>query len=124
MYEAGDSYTVSQATTITANVGLPTVGEMFSGNDIDLNRSNKPFVDVNTTENPTAAIIYWMMNFGADNFFFYNNEYGALYADDPVYNFANSSDGGVRPTIYLKSGASALTFFGGKGTAQEPYELQ
>ena len=31
---------------------------------------------------------------------------------------------GVRAVIYLKSSSSALTFTGGEGTAQLPYELQ
>ncbi len=31
---------------------------------------------------------------------------------------------GCRPVIYLKSGTSALTFTGGNGTAESPYELQ
>ena len=35
-----------------------------------------------------------------------------------------ASEVGVRPVIYLKSGTSALTFTGGNGTAESPYELQ
>ena len=45
----GQNYEDVQDETFEASVGLPTVGEMFSGNDIDLSTSStKTFVDVNT----------------------------------------------------------------------------
>ena len=51
-----------QDETLEASIGLPTVGEMFSGNDIDLGISSaKTFVDINTIENPTASGYYWTM---------------------------------------------------------------
>ncbi len=119
LYEAGDSYTVPQATTIIANVGLPTVGEMFSGNDIDLSTSStKTFVDVNTIENPTVSNWYWTMNR------YISSDVRNVDSDGKLSTSYPSFARGVRPTIYLKSGTSTLTFSGGKGTAQEPYELQ
>ena len=116
MYENGNSYTVPQSTTITANVGLPTIGEIFSGNDIDLSTSStKTFVDVNTIENPTISNYYWTMNRYSSSYVRYVSYYGYLNSTSV------SSTAGVRPVIYLKSG---ITFTGGEGTAQSPYELQ
>ena len=119
MYELANSYTVPQSTTITANIGLPTVGEMFSGNDIDLSTSStKTFVDVNTIENPTVSSYYWTMN-----------RYSSYYVRHVKYNGylgtgSPSNTYGVRAVIYLKSGTSAITFTKGEGTAQSPYTLQ
>ena len=119
MYESANSYTVPQSTTITANIGLPTVGEMFSGNDIDLSTSStKTFVDVNTIENPIAAISYWTMNRNSSSHVRCVSDYGHLYYYSPT------NAGGVRAVIYLKSGTSAITFTGGEGTPNSPYVLQ
>ena len=119
IYKDGDSYTVPQSTTITANIGLPTVGEMFSGNDIDLSTlSTKTFVDVNTIENPTVSSYYWTMNRSSSSLARYVDDFGSLSGNGP------SSAYGVRAVIYLKSGTSAITFTGGEGTAQSPYTLQ
>ena len=119
MYESANSYTVPQSTTITANIGLPTVGEMFSGNDIDLSTSStKTFVDVNTIENPTVSSYYWTMNRYSSSVvrYVYNNGY--------LYHSGPTNANGVRAVIYLKSGTSAITFTGGEGTPNLPYELQ
>ncbi len=116
MYEDGNSYTVPAATTISANVGLPTVGEMFSGNDIDMGGS-KTFVDVATIENPTASSIYWTMNRHSSWYVRYVTNGGNLFSNGP------SIFSGVRAVLYLKSGTSALTFTGGEGTPQSPYTL-
>ena len=119
MYKNGNSYTVPQSTTITANVGLPTIGEIFSGNDIDLSTSStKTFVDVNTIENPTISNYYWTMN-----------RYSSSRVPTVSYNggLSNSSPAnarGVRAVIYLKSGTSAITFTKGEGTPNSPYVLQ
>ena len=119
MYGSGNSYTVPQSTTITANVGLPTVGEMFSGNDIDLSTSStKTFVDVNTIENSIASSYYWTMNRNSSFYVRYVSNFGDLYGLSP----ANTR--GVRAVIYLKSGTSAITFTGGEGTPNSPYVLQ
>ena len=118
MYEDGNSYTVPAATTISANVGLPTVGEMFSGNDIDLSTSStKTFVDVATIENPTASSYYWTMNR-------YSSSVVRLVYSHGFLDYSSVSyTGGVRAVLYLKSGTSALTFTGGEGTPQNPYTL-
>ena len=118
-YPSGANYTDVQDETLSANVGLPTVGEMFSGNDIDLGTSSsKTFVDVSTIENPTVSDYYWTMNrYTSSNVRngYYN---GGLHNDTPSDSY------GVRAVIYLKSGTSALTFTGGEGTAESPYNLQ
>ena len=43
---------------------------------------------------------------------------------DAVYGGGPTSANGVRAVIYLKSGTSAITFTGGEGTSNSPYELQ
>ncbi len=116
MYEDGKSYTVPQNTMITANIGLPTVGEMFSGNDIDMG-SIKTFVDENTIENPNASGYYWTMNR------YSSSRVRNVYGSGSLGNLGPSNARGVRAVIYLKSGTSAITFTGGEGTAQSPYEL-
>ena len=119
MYENGNSYTVPQSTTITANVGLPTIGEIFSGNDIDLSTSStKTFVDVNTIENPTISNYYWTMNRYSSSNVRYVYYIGYLGSNSV------SNAYGVRAVIYLKSGTSAITFTGGEGTPNSPYTLQ
>ena len=118
MYEDGNSYTVPAATTISANVGLPTVGEMFSGNDIDLSTSStKTFVVVATIENPTASNYYWTMNR------YSSSNVRLVYKNGNLSNNSVSNAFGVRAVLYLKSGTSALTFTGGEGTPQNPYTL-
>ena len=115
MYESGNSYTVPQSTTITANIGLPTIGEMFSGNDIDLSPSSaKTFVDVGTIENPRVSYYYWTMNRYSSSYVRYVSNSGNLNSNSPSIAYS------VRAVIYLKSG---LTFTGGNGTAQSPYTL-
>ena len=121
-YPNGANYKDVQDETLEASIGLPTVGEMFSGNDIDVYEvstdENKTFVDVNTIENPTVSIIYWTMNryIYPDVWGVYG--FGFLYNIEPFYAY------GVRSVIYLKSGTSAITFTGGEGTPNSPYELQ
>ena len=118
-YPSGANYTDIQDETLSANVGLPTVGEMFSGNDIDLSTSStKRFVNVGTIENPTVSSIYWTMNRYSSSDVRRVNNYGTLNNNSPTDTF------GARAVIYLKSGTSALTFTGGEGTAEQPYELQ
>ena len=115
----GQNYKDVQDETLQASVGLPTVGEMFSGNDIDLGTSSiKTFVDVKAIENPTVSNYYWTMNRYSLSGVRYVHYYGVL-GSDPL-----ETAYGCRPVIYLKSGTSALTFTGGNGTAESPYELQ
>lgn len=101
---------------------MPTIGEMFSGNDIEMsNPTNeaKIFVDVNTIENPEVASWYWTMNR------YDSTGVRIVYFSGYTHYFNSlSSPLGVRPVIYLKSGLEALDFIGGNGTAQSPYVLQ
>ena len=104
-----------------ASVGLPTVGEMFSGNDIDMAYPAdgvKTFVDVNTIENPTASYYYWTMNRYSSSHVRGVNSVGT------IDNTSVSNAYGVRAVIYLKSGLAALEFSGGEGTPNSPYVLQ
>ena len=117
----GQNYKDVQDETLSANVGLPTVGEMFSGNDIDIvypADGTKTFVNVATIENPTVSSYYWTMNRYSSSRvrYVYNN--GNMSVSTPTNAV------GVRAVIYLKSGTSALTFTGGEGTAESPYTLQ
>ncbi len=116
-YPSGANYEDVQDEILEANVGLPTVGEMFSGNDIDMG-SSKTFVDVNTIENPTASNYYWTMNRYSSS-----NVRRVDYIGN-LNSISVSSTSGVRAVIYLKSGTSAITFTGGEGTPQSPYVLQ
>ena len=113
------NYKDVQDETLQASVGLPTVGEMFSGNDIDLsNPANgaKIFVDVNTIENSSASGWYWTMNrYNSENLGRSSDYNGGLGGNSAsYYSF------GVRPVIFLKNN---LTFTGGDGTPQNPYTL-
>ena len=85
--------------TLSTNIGLPTVGEMFSGNDINLSSSRG----------------YWTMNS-------FNTSYTNVVFGSGTMNMASISDNyGVRPVMYLKNN---LNFIGGNGTVESPYELQ
>ena len=115
----GQDYKVVQDEILEASIGLPTVGEMFSGNDIDLSASNtKTFVDVNTIENSIASSFYWTMNRYSSSIVRSVLHIGTLNGAGP------SNAYGVRAVIYLKSGTSAITFTGGEGTPNSPYVLQ
>jgi len=115
----GQDYKIVQDETLEASIGLPTVGEMFSGNDIDLSTSSsKTFVDVNTIENSIASRNNWTMNRYSSSGVRIVYDHGDLNDDSP------SSAYGVRAVIYLKSGTSAITFTGGEGTPNSPYVLQ
>ena len=116
-YPRRADYTDVQDETLSTSVGLPTIGEMFSGNDIDMG-STKTFVNIATIENPTVSDYYWTMNR-------YSSSYVSIVDDSGVStgNHSPTNVYGVRPVIYLKSGTSALTFTGGEGTAESPYTL-
>ena len=116
-YPSGSNYKDIQDETLLANVGLPTVGEMFSGNDIDMG-STKTFVDVSTIENSTASGVYWTMNRSS------SFDVRSVNDDGNLGSYTPAGTNGVRAVIYLKSGTSALTFTGGEGTAEQPYNLQ
>ncbi len=117
--QTGYDYEGIKDETLLANVGLPTVAEMFSSNDIDLSTSNtKTFVNVDTIENPTVSFRYWLMNREDISTFTYVN-----VVNDDGYLRPNSLtvNAGVRPVIFLKNN---LSFASGNGTAESPYELQ
>ena len=115
----GQNYEDVKDEILEASVGLPTVGEMFSGNDIDLSTSStKTFVDVGTIENPTVSYYYWLMNRSSSPDVRYMNGTGNLNSTSVSNTY------GVRPVIYLKSGTSAITFTGGEGTPNSPYTLE
>ena len=118
-YPSGANYTDIQDETLSVNVGLPTVGELFSGNDIDLaTSSTKRFVNATTIENPTVSNYYWTMNRYSSSYVRSVYAIGRLNYNSPANAY------GARAVIYLKSGTSALTFTGGEGTAEQPYELE
>lgn len=113
----GQNYEDIKDETLQSNVGLLAVGDMFSGNDIDLG-STKTFVDVNTIENPTVSNGYWVLNRYDKSVVRYVESTGGLSANTQYVEY------GVRPVIFLKSGNSSINFTGGEGTAQSPYTLQ
>ena len=115
-YPGKTSYLDIKDETLQSSVGLPTVGEMFSGNDIDVSLSDKKdFVDGNTIENSNVSDHFWMMNRSDSNKVYSINDYGYLE------EVKTSESYGIRPVMYLKSN---LTFTGGNGTAQSPYTLK
>ena len=120
-YWDNSNYLEVREETLSASVGLPIVGEMFSGNDIDLSTaSDKIMVDINTVENPTISDYYWVMNRYSSSYVNYVDDEGVV----DYYSHKPADIGGVRPTMYLKSGASSIKFTGGDGTAQNPYTLE
>ncbi len=115
-YNSGVGYENVKSEEISLNVGLPVIGEMFSGNDIDMGTStSKSFVDINTIENATVSHNYWTMN-AADSSGYVTTVLGG----GTLSRVAGAESSGVRPVIFLNSN---LTFTGGNGTAQNPYTL-
>ncbi len=116
-YPGGTDYTSIQDEKLEANVGLPTIGEMFSGNDIDFGDglTNDLFVNDLTVENRKASNYYWLMN--RKN----SSSVCNIYDIGSTNSYPATSSFGVRPVIFLKNN---LNFTGGKGTAESPYELQ
>ena len=116
---------------LLSSYGLPSVGEMFTTNDIDLFNSEFPgtsgfFVDQSVVENYVTEIdesIYTINNF---TFYYLMNKDG--YYNNPNYMNGNGYRAGnpmenehlVRPVMHLKYN---LSFTGGSGTAQDPYTL-
>ena len=116
---------------LLSSYGLPSVGEMFTTNDIDLFNSEFPgtsgfFVDQSVVENYVTEIdesIYTIHNF---TFYYLMNKDG--YYNNPNYMNGNGYRAGkkldslllVRPVMHLKYN---LSFTGGSGTAQDPYTL-
>lgn len=94
----------------TLDIGLPSVGEMFSGNDIDMNMEPeiKTFVDSTKILNPNLSNYYWMANRDSINFPIITISSGILDS------FSIQFMGGVRPVFYINSG---MNITGGNGTA-------
>ena len=113
-YTEGDNYLIAQSPKLSASIGLPTIGEMFSSNDIDMYAVG--YVDTNTIENLKASDSYWTMNKKTNLTYTY-------YINDENRSGSSryTTSAGIRPVIYLKS---SLKFIGGNGTAQNPYVLQ
>ena len=113
-YALGSDYSLSTS-TVSSNIGLPSIGEMFGGNDIDLSASStKTFVDSTKLLNPTSNNGYWLMNSYNSGSVRSITAYGDARGD------SYSSTHGVRPTWYIKSGVVT----GGSGTANNPYTLK
>jgi len=122
-YGYGTNYKIVQNATYTGtngepvNVGLPVIGEMFTGNDIDISAStSKVFINVSTIENSTASASYWTMNA-------YRSSSDVRTVDSSGYlsNGTNPQHAfGVRPVLFLNNN---LTFTGGEGTAENPFTL-
>ena len=115
MYEPGADY-ASTTTMFTGNIGLPSVGEMFSGNDIDMvypTSNPKTFVDISKILNPALSSYYWLMNAYSSSYVRYVDNDGGLSYNSP------SNSRGVRATWYI----SDITITGGNGTPAAPYTL-
>ena len=114
-YKLGANFNSVLTETWKYYIGLPTVGEMFSGNDIDLGNTNlNYFVDVESIENNGASNSYWTMTK-------YNEiKEWRIGSGGNLYNNDASNVRGVRPVIFLKNN---LEIAGGEGTAQNPYTI-
>lgn len=112
-YPSSSNYVSIKDETLLTSVGLPSVGEMFCSNDIDMNLI-KNFVDKNTIENSNLYGNFWTMNRTISTSVRVIRPSGGLGAETITNN------GYVRPVIFLKNN---LEFTGGDGTAQNPYTL-
>ncbi len=115
---SGDDYELVKETTFSSNIGLLTLGDLFSGNDIDIsNSTTKTFVDVDKILNPTENTNYWLMNS-----YQYNSGLWTYRIESAGFlgNTSPSSVHGVRPSWYLKDN---LVITGGNGSANNPYQL-
>ena len=119
-YSGGTNY-ANATTMFTGNIGLPSVGEMFSGNDIDMTNGStaKTFVDTSKTLISTTDSRYWLINSFSNSVVRSVNLDGRL-TDNSMVDTDLIFPFGVRPTWYVKD--SAIT--GGSGTANDPYTLK
>lgn len=105
----------------SSSFGLPVIGEIFGGNDIDINSYDYYYmVDKNTLENPEAESFYdyfWLMSRTTEN----SNNVCNINTNGIINDIQSTYDYYVRPVIFLKTG---LTFKSGDGTPQNPYKLQ
>jgi len=117
MYPGGVNYREVQTNTYTGNVGLPVVGEMFSGNDINISLSaDITFVNGHIIENPDVADFFWAMNSWSNQLMNINILSGNL-GDGGVLTYI----GGIRPVLFLNHN---LNFISGEGIAEHPFVLE
>ena len=113
MYGSGANY-ADTITMFNGNISLPSVGEMFSGNDIDVTAGSKTFVNTSKILNPALSSYYWLMNASSSS-------YGGIVSFSGVLNgHSPSRTYGVRSTWYVKN----VKITGGSGTANDPYTLK
>ena len=94
---------------------MPSVGEMFSGNDIDLAVSEEEiFIDTTKILNYNLSDYYWLMNAYGSSYVRFINSSGAMRYGSV------SSTYGVRPSWYITNS----NIVGGSGTANDPYRLK
>lgn len=113
-YSNGYNYTSVKDETYNGFIGLPTIAEMFSANDIDMGYGNKRFANINIIENPTYSWFYWLMNPYGDNMCASLN-YGHIDS-----HAINDGDGGIRPTFFLNK---SLKLVNGSGSPIDPYVI-
>ena len=117
-YYSGDynnnNYTNVILKNLSYNIGMPTIGEIFTSGDISNNNDSNNYGDY--IENKYVSSYYWTMN-NTVNYLSVNsiNSYGGISV-----LFSSSDEAGIRPVIFLKNN---LTFTGGNGTLQNPYTL-
>ena len=105
--------------TFSSSFGLPTISEIFGGNDIDITSYGYyNMVDKNTLENPAVENFYdyfWTMNRVS------STDSAVIVSTGIVVDDSPSDSYYIRPVIFLKTG---ITFKSGDGTPQNPYKLQ
>lgn len=119
MYQRGANWN-NNTTMATLDIGLASIGEMFSGNDIDLSDSiTKTFVYATKILNPTLNYKYWIGNsYDVSNVY---NVYNYGYLESVNFNSPNNYTSGVRPVFMINSD---MAITGGNGTANSPYTLK
>ena len=112
-YGIGHHYKTSNPEYFNGDIGLPSVAEMFSGNDIDM-YDNKTFVDDSKILNPTLYNYFWLMNYSS------TTNVRVLFSNGGLSEASPTQISGVRPTWYIKN----MNIVGGSGTANDPYRLK
>ena len=114
-YEIGCNYTVISNTTINESYGLQSIGQILSGNDIDLSSTSgsTEFVNSNVIHNHGTSMI-WTIN--AQGTSGVNCDCTTGY----ITGVAPTSLHGVTPVFYLNP---SLKIISGNGTANNPYTL-
>lgn len=113
--DVGQDYKIVKNTMYNGDVGLPVIGEMFSGNDIEVTTYSKIFVNANIIENPTVSDWFWLMNAFSDSY------PRTISSGGDSYGLGLTAVYGVRPVLFLKNN---LNFTSGEGTAENPFTLE